>query len=110
MLPQRILKIEDCTTRIKKMLVETVETWNWRLSEAARKSDKKREKSTQQELDSPRSTDDRPISSEYLDSDSSTLQSSDGFSGNMETKKNKSSDTNEGKKLHVVTRKLKILF
>ncbi|XP_050300649.1 1-phosphatidylinositol 3-phosphate 5-kinase [Anthonomus grandis grandis] len=54
-LEQSYWKVQDNVTRIKATLVELVETWNQHLNEAIRKSDKKKEKNTVPELESPAS-------------------------------------------------------
>lgn len=53
---EALWKIQDALVRIKKIILEAVDLWNCRLSEVARKSDKKKEKQ-QSEADSPRTPD-----------------------------------------------------
>lgn len=98
--------ISDSLVRIKRHIVETVYTWNVRLSEAARKreTDKKsKDKNAQQtELQSP-VTETKNIGDnvEEYEADSQ----SDGNSGESGTgvisKKIKSFDQTEGKTLHL---------
>lgn len=59
-------KIEDCLVIVKRLLVEGVDQWNYRLSEATKKKDteKKKEKPVTIELESP-SIADNKIYSEF---------------------------------------------
>lgn len=83
-------KIQDGLVRIKKIIVDTVEQWNSRLSDVVRKSDKKKDKS-QVESDGPRTP-------EILESDHSMIQSNEGANSGSPaiTKKIRSLDQSDG--------------
>lgn len=56
-------RIEDAITRIKRLIAESVDQWNLRLSESTKKrdSDKKREKSITIDLESPSAVEAHPL-------------------------------------------------
>ncbi|KAF5269883.1 hypothetical protein FQR65_LT05681 [Abscondita terminalis] len=56
-------KIEDAIIRLKRLIVESVEQWNSRLADAAKKrdSDKKKEKTVSVDLDSPDAVEAQPL-------------------------------------------------
>lgn len=87
-------KIEDSIVKIKKLLMETVDQWNTRLLELIRKTDKKREKYTQ-DIDSPRTAENKSVTSEMSDCELS--QSTENSSSGAFTKKIKSLDQGDGK-------------
>ncbi|KAJ8969758.1 hypothetical protein NQ314_001595 [Rhamnusium bicolor] len=75
-------KISDVLVKIKRSIVETVDSWNIKLSEAIRKkdSDKKKEKSVQIDIDNPNAEEintaeipDEPINNEQEEKESSNL-------------------------------------
>lgn len=84
-------KIQDAVTKIKKMIVEMVEQWNLKLSDIIRKTDKKKDKVSQQDIESPRTADSKSIASENSDSEQAEAGSSAGI-----TKKIKSLDHGDG--------------
>lgn len=83
-------KIQDGLVRIKKIIVDTVEQWNSRLSDVVRKSDKKKDK-PQVESDGPRTP-------EILESDHSLIQSNESANSGSPaiTKKIRSLDQSDG--------------
>lgn len=88
-------KIQDGLVRIKKIIVDTVDQWNGRLSDIARKTDKKKEKS-QSDIESPRTPDCKTDASE---SEHSLLQSSESVSSGSPaiSKKIRSLDHSDGR-------------
>ncbi|RZB49897.1 1-phosphatidylinositol 3-phosphate 5-kinase [Asbolus verrucosus] len=88
-------KISDSLIRIKRLIVESVESWNLRLSETARKrdNDKKKDRSSYTDLESPTIPESKTLS----DTDISHSNSSDNTQSSVVmTKKIKSFDQSEG--------------
>lgn len=87
-----VWRIADSLIRLKKIIVDAVESWNMRLSEALRKreTDKKKEKTV--ELDSPGNPEQKPLLSEVGSCDQSDQTYLQGMS-----KKIKSLDQSESK-------------
>lgn len=76
------------------MIVEMVEQWNLKLADVIRKTDKKKDKVSQQDTESPRTADSKSIASENSDSEQAETGSSTAV-----TKKIKSLDHGDGKLL-----------
>lgn len=83
-------RISDSLVRIKRLIVETVDNWNLRLSESARKrdSDRKKDRSSYSDVESPTINENKTLSE-------TDILHNEYSHSNVTTKKNKSLDQSE---------------
>lgn len=95
--PIAVWRVLDALIRVKRLIVEAVEQWNMRLSESFKKRDidKKKDKTSHADLESPITPDSRSLNNHLGDSD--TKHQNTEITTNAFTKKIKSLDQSDGK-------------
>lgn len=99
--PIAVWRIADALVRVKRLIVEAVEQWNMRLSESFKKKDidKKKDRTSHTDLDSPITPDSRSLNNQMGDSE--IRNSNTETTPNTITKKIRSLDQSDGELIFV---------